>query len=209
MEPIWRKSYPAHIPASVDPDSIGSLVNLIESALARYRSSPAYHNHGTTLSYDDVDRLSRSYAAWLQSSLRLKKGDRIALMCPNILPFPVAMYGHLRAGLIQVNVNPMYTARELQHQLNDARVETVVLIESALPALQAILDKVPVRNVVVIGRDDLLRAADTATVRQLPGVQACTFSSALAAGGKEDYIPVALNGDDLAFLQYTGGTTGM
>jgi long-chain acyl-CoA synthetase len=209
MEPIWRKSYPAHIPYEVDPNSVGSLVDLIESAFARYRTSPAYHNRGTTLTYGDVDELSGCYAAWLQSRLQLKKGDRIALMCPNILPFPVAMYGHLRAGLIQVNVNPLYTPRELQHQLNDAQVETVVVVESALPTLREILDKVPVKNVVLIGRDDLLGEQDTASVPALPGIRASTFTSALAALKREDYKPVALNGDDLAFLQYTGGTTGL
>lgn len=209
MEPIWRKSYPAHIPYEVDPDSVGSLVNLIESAFARYRSSPAYYNRGTTLTYGEVDEMSGHYAAWLQSGLRLKKGNRIALMCPNILPFPVAMYGHLRAGLIQVNVNPLYTARELRHQLDDAQVETVVLVESALPALRDTLDKVPVKNVVVIGKDDLLGKEDSATTPELPGINACTFCSALAAGKKENCEPVSLNGDDLAFLQYTGGTTGL
>ena len=209
MEPIWRKSYPAHIPWTVDPDSVGSLVRLIEPALARFHDRPAFHNRGTTLSYARLDELSARYAAWLQTRLQLQRGDRIALMCPNILPFPVAMLGHLRAGLVQVNVNPMYTPRELQHQLNDARVTTIVLVDSALPTLQAVLDKTAVNNVVVIGRDDLLDEADTAALPELAGVQACSFTRALAQGEQLAYAPVDLGGDDLAFLQYTGGTTGL
>ena len=209
MEPIWRKSYPAHVPATVDPDGVGNLVNLIESAFQRYQSAPAYHNRGTTLTYAEVDELSNSYAAFLQTRLRLEKGDRIALMCPNILPFPVAMYGHLRAGLIQVNVNPLYTPRELRHQLNDAQAETIVLVETALPALQAVLGEVPVSNVITIGGGDLRAEAGPATSPELPGVQSFRFIDALKAGRQYARLPVNLDGDDLAFLQYTGGTTGL
>ncbi|MEJ2762252.1 MAG: AMP-binding protein [Gammaproteobacteria bacterium] len=209
MEPIWRKSYPAHVPTTVDPDSVGNLVNLMETAFHRYQDAPAYHNRGTTLTYSDVNELSDSYAAFLQTQLHLEKGDRIALMCPNILPFPVAMYGHLRAGLIQVNVNPLYTPRELKHQLNDAQAETVVLVETALPTLQAILGEVPVRSIIIIGAGDLREKEGPATLPDLPGVRSCRFIDAIRLGKQNSRSPVDLDGDDLAFLQYTGGTTGL
>jgi len=209
MEPVWRKSWPPHVPVTVEPDRAGSLANLIEDAFARYAREPACHNRGTTLSFAELDQLSACYAAWLQSRLQLRKGDRIALMCPNLLPFPVAMYGHLRAGLIQVNVNPLYTPRELRHQLNDAGVETIVLIESALPALREIIEEVPIRTAIIIGKDDLLQDRDAAAPADVPGVKTFTFLQTLAEGEQQSRAPVDLNGDDLAFLQYTGGTTGL
>lgn len=209
MEPIWRKSWPKHVPDCIDPDSVGTLVNLIETAFEGYTDRPAYHNQGATLSYSEVDIMSRNFAAFLQARPHLEKGARIALMCPNILPFPVAMYGNLRAGLIQVNVNPLYTARELKHQLNDADVDSIIIIETALPTLLEVLDEVPVRTIIVIGENDLLGETDDVTLPNLSGYDVHTFQDALSAGAALTIRKIELDGDDLAFLQYTGGTTGL
>jgi len=209
MEPIWRKSWPPHVPDNVNPDGVGNLVNLIEQAFAEYADKPAYHNQGRSLDFAEMNTLSRDFAAFLQAQVGLGKGERIALMCPNILPFPAAMYGHMRAGLVQVNVNPLYTARELRHQLNDAGVETIVIIESALTTLESILDEVSIRTVVVVGQRDLLADAGDVALPHLSGCEVYAFREALAAGREIGLKQVDLDGNDLMFLQYTGGTTGV
>ena len=172
----------------------GTVVEMMERAMAAYAARPAFRWAGQTVTYADVDRLSRDFAAYLQNRLGVGKGDRIAVMLPNIPAFPIAMLGILRAGGVQVNVNPMYTPRELEPQLNDAGVETIVIFEGARPVLAEIIGKTRVKTVIGVDPRD---------------TTAGEFGAALAEGAKLEFNPVALTGDDLIFLQYTGGTTGL
>src|SRR3974390_2322360 len=135
----WLAAYGEKIPCEIDPDVHGSVLELLESAMRRYADKPAFHCFGQTLTYADTDRLSRNFAAFLQSKLGVKKGDRIAVMLPNIPAFPLAMIGIIRAGGVQVNVNPLYTPRELEHQLNDAGVKTIVIFSGSIPTLAQVI----------------------------------------------------------------------
>jgi len=200
----WLAAYGEKIPCEIDPDVHGSVLELLEAAMRRYADKPAFRCFGQTLTYADTDRLSRNFAAYLQGKLGVKKGDRIAVMLPNIPAFPIAMIGIVRAGGVQVNVNPLYTPRELEHQLNDAGVETIVIFNGVSATLAETIGKTGVLAVSDgIGAELPSPALD-------PGLtNAVTFSSALAAGAELDFKPVSLAGDDLLFLQYTGGTTGL
>ena len=176
--------------------------------MQRYAERPAFHCFGHMLTYADTDRLSRQFAAYLQRKLGVKKGDRIAVMLPNIAAFPLAFLGIIRAGAVQVNVNPLYTPRELEHQLNDAGAETIIVFNGVSATLAEIIGKTAVKQVISVAPGDGIGAA-------LPGpavdgrlTSLITFSDALAQGAKLPFTPVALCGDDLLFLQYTGGTTG-
>ena len=135
MERIWLKHYPPDVPAEIDPAAFPSLVAMFEHACRRYATHPAYSNFGRTITYGELDRQSRLFAAWLQGEARLGKGDRIAIMLPNVLQYPIAMFGALRAGLVVVNTNPLYTHRELEHQLNDAGVKAIVVYEGSAHVL--------------------------------------------------------------------------
>ena len=143
MEKIWLKSYPSNTPAEIDVDTYPSLGAMLESNCKRYSQDVAFSNLGTTITYAELDKLSRDFAAYLQQGLELKKGDRIAIMLPNCLQYPVATYGALRAGLVVVNVNPLYTANELIHQLNDAEVNTIVGIANFAATIETALAKTP------------------------------------------------------------------
>jgi long-chain acyl-CoA synthetase len=185
-----------------------SVVEMLEEAMERYAAKPAFRCFGQTLTYADIDRLSRAFAAYLQRRLGVGKGDRIAVMLPNIPAFPIAMIGILRAGAAQVNVNPLYTPRELEHQLNDAGAEIVVIFGGVSATLAEIIGKTGVKRVISVGLGD----ATGATIPS-PAVHArlehIAFTEALKQGADLAYTPVALAGDDLIFLQYTGGTTGI
>ncbi len=161
------------------------------------------------LSFNDIDRLSECLAAYLQGALGLKKGDRVAIMSPNIMAFPVTMFANMRAGLVQVNVNPLYTPRELQHQLNDADTDTIVIFSGSTPVLAEIIGDTKIKNVIVADLGDCGNGAlpSPPTDERLSGV--VTFSDALAAGEKLSFTPVEISGGDLLYLQYTGGTTGL
>jgi long-chain acyl-CoA synthetase len=205
----WHVTYGDSIPVTIDPDAYGSVVELLDEAMRRYAARPAFHCFGQTLTYADTDRLSRAFAAYLQEVMGVKRGDRIAVMVPNIAAFPVAMIGILRAGAIQVNVNPLYTPRELEHQLNDAGAKTIVIFAGSTPALAEIVAKTGVTTVITVAPGD-------ATPAVLPGpavdarlANAVPFADALAQGAGLKFTPVPLTGDDLIFLQYTGGTTGL
>ena len=137
MDRIWLKNYPAGVPTEIDPGEYASLKVLIEEACAKHGHAPAYTNLGTTLSYAQLDELSRAFAAWLQHKSGLVAGDRVALMLPNILQYPIALFGALRAGLVVVNTNPMYTARELEHQLADSGAKAIVILENFAHVLEA------------------------------------------------------------------------
>src|SRR5215470_1296940 len=188
----WLAAYGEKIPCEINPDAHGSVLEMLEAAMTRFAGKPAFRSFGHTLTYADTDRLSRAFAAFLQNKLGVKKGDRIAVMLPNIAAFPLAMLGIVRAGGVQVNVNPLYTPRELEHQLNDAGVETIVIFNGGSATLAEI-----------IGAALSAPPVDT----RLKSV--ITFSEALAQGAQLPFTSVTLCGEDLLFLQYTGGTTGL
>ena len=219
MDKIWLKSYPAGVPAEADIDTIPSLVALFERACASYASQVAFVSMGKTLTYGELERQSAAFAAWLQA-LGVAKGDRVALMMPNILQYPVAMFGVLRAGCVVVNCNPLYTPRELEHQLKDSHATAIVVLENFARTLEQVVARTAIRNVVVTSMGEMLgplkgRLVDFVVRRvkkmvpawSLPG--ATDFATALARGRQQGFRPVEVVRDDLAFLQYTGGTTGV
>lgn len=218
MEKIWLKQYPAGVPAEVRADLYSSLVALLEDSFQQYRERPACRCMGRDMSYGQLDDLSRALAAWLQGR-GLVRGDRVAVMLPNLPQYLVAVAGILRAGLVVVNVNPLHTARELECQLKDAGAKAIVVIEEATAALQPVLERLPVPHVLVTGLGDMLgplkgrlvnhlarRQRKRAPPAQLPG--ATRLGDALARGRRLSMRPVAVGPDDIALLQYTGGTTG-
>ncbi|HRF44937.1 MAG TPA: AMP-binding protein [Candidatus Competibacteraceae bacterium] len=219
MERIWLKEYPPEVPADIDLTEFSSLKDILEKSCQRFAGLPAYSNMGMTLRYRDIDRLSRDFGAWLQS-LGLGKGERIAIMMPNILQYPVALFGALRTGLTVVNVNPLYTARELEHQLKDSGTQVIVIIENFAHTLAEVLDKTSVKAVVTTQLGDLLpfpkrlfvnfvvkRIKKMVPPWHIPGT--IPFQRTLTEGAKRTLTDVPLTHDDLAFLQYTGGTTGV
>jgi len=197
----WLASY-GDIPAAIDPDVHPSLAHLFDEAMRRYAHRPALRSGDVTLSYADVDRLSRDFAAWLQHA-GVKKGDRVAVMLPNLLAFPIALIGIVRAGAVQVNVNPLYTPRELQHQLVDSGAQTLVVFDAALPTFEAIKANTLVKTVLSVAATDGASSPDASAPQ--PG----SFAAALAQGAALPFEPPALSGGDSLFLQYTGGTTGL
>ncbi len=147
MDKVWLKSYPEGVPAEIDLNTYKSIADLFEQGIAKYRDKVAYVSMGVELTYGDVDRLSRDFAAWLQSVVKLPKGARVALMMPNTLQYPVCMFGALRAGYVVVNVNPLYTPRELEHQLKDSGADVIVIMENFAATLEEVLAKTPVKHV--------------------------------------------------------------
>jgi len=158
MDKIWLKEYPKGVPDEVNPDQYASLKAMFEERARKYAKHPAYSNLGTTLSYADLDRLSRQFGAYLQKVAGLQKGERVALMMPNLLQYPVALFGVLRSGLVAVNVNPLYTERELEHQLKDSGAQAIVILENFATTLQAALPHVGLKHVIVTAIGDLLPA---------------------------------------------------
>jgi long-chain acyl-CoA synthetase len=218
--PIWCRDYPPGVPARIDPDSVRSLKQMFEDACRDYAARPAVSNMGRTLTYGELDDLSRSFAAWLQRQAGLRKGDRIALMMPNVLQYPVAIIGALRAGCAVVNVNPLYTARELEHQLNDSGATVIVIFENACATLQQVIARTAVKRVIVTGIGDMLgfpkgpvtnfvirRVKKMVPPWKLAG--ALRFNAIIRLGATLKLDPVDVSGEDIAFLQYTGGTTGV
>jgi long-chain acyl-CoA synthetase len=220
VDKIWLKNYPAGVPAEINPNEIASLQALIERSFDRFADRPAYTMMDRTLSFGDLDRLSRQFAAYLQQVAGLRKGDRIAIMLPNILQYPVAIAAAFRAGLTIVNTNPLYTPRELEHQLKDSGAKAILILENFAHTLQQVIHETSVETVIVTGIGDLLAFPKSLLVNfvlrhvksqvpeySLPG--ATGFVEALSKGKYENLEPVALGHDDIAFLQYTGGTTGV
>lgn len=220
MEHVWLKHYEAGVPDEINPDAFSSIVAIFEQSCSRYADTDAFHNMGAALTYRDLDRHARDFAAYLQGELGLKKGDRVALMMPNVMQYPVALFGVLRAGLIAVNVNPMYTHRELEHQLEDAEPRAIVIVENFCHTLQEAQKKVTVDHVIVTGLGDLLGGLKAPLVnfvvrhvkRMVPDWSipwSTDWWDALKTGRNHVLEPPEIEGDDLAFLQYTGGTTGV
>ncbi len=218
MERIWLKSYPRGVPADIDPNQFRSLVELFDSSIRKYAERPAYHSMGKTISFGELEKRSRDFGAWLQSK-GLAKGARVALMMPNCLQFPIAMFGALRAGCTVVNVNPLYTARELEHQLKDSGAEAIVILENFASVLQQVKSHTPVKHVIVTSLGEMLGVKGlivNLVVRKVKKMvppyelpEALSFKDILGEGnGKKLTIP-PLGHDDIAYLQYTGGTTGV
>jgi long-chain acyl-CoA synthetase len=206
----WTATYrDNNIPATINADAYPSVVSMLDEAMVKFADKPAFRAFGQTLSYADVDRQSAAFAAWLQQVLGVKKGDRIAVMSPNFLAFPIAFLGIARAGAVQVNVNPMYTPRELEHQLNDSGSKIILVFNGATPTLAEIVGKTGITTVITIAPGDGSTVAlpSPPVDARLQGTIA--FAGALIAGAALARTPVALCGDDLLFLQYTGGTTGL
>lgn len=208
-ERIWQQSYTKGIPFEIERSGSQSISELFRESVDEFGDKVAFRNFGAELTFNDVDRLSRDFGAYLQNKLGVKKGDRVAMMAPNTLVFPVGMFGVIRAGGVQVNVNPLYSPRELQHQLKDADTETIIVFSGSTETLAQVIDQTPVKNVIVFGLDDLVgkglptppvdpRLADTVS-----------FMDALSQGAALDFVELDLAWDDLLFLQYTGGTTGL
>jgi long-chain acyl-CoA synthetase len=205
----WLVSYGDRIPADIDPDTHASVLEMLESAMVRFAEKPAFRCFGQTLTYADTDRLSRNFAAYLQNKLGVRKGDRIAVMLPNIPAFPIAMLGIVRAGAVQVNVNPLYTPRELEHQLNDAGADIIVIFNGVSATLAEIAGKTQIKHIISVGLGDGTPAALASPPVDARLADSSPFADALVEGADLAFKPVALSGDDLLFLQYTGGTTGV
>jgi len=215
----WLNQYPEGVPAEIDFGDYHSILDIFDQSCKTYRDRTAYVNFDRELSYGDLDRLSRDFAAWLQGK-GMRKGDRIALMMPNILQYPVALFGAMRAGMVIVNTNPMYTARELKHQLNDSGARAIVVVDNFAHVLQKVRGEVPVEQVITTGIGDLLgfpkgaltnfvlkRVKKVVPDFDLPG--ATRLKAALSEGARLPLERAELALEDLAFLQYTGGTTGV
>ena len=220
MDRYWLKTYPPGVPADVDPDQYSSLKQMFEESVAKFADRPAYTNFGRTITFRQLDGMSRAFGAWLQKEAKLARGDRIALMMPNCLQYPIALFGALRAGLTVVNTNPLYTHRELEHQLKDSGAKAIVVFEQAASVLQECIHEVPVEHVIVTGIGDLVGFPKGPLINfvirhvrkqvkpwTLPSSH--RFVDVLEQGKWVDLENVDLTLEDVAFLQYTGGTTGV
>ena len=220
MNKVWLKNYPSGVPAEINPNEYPSLTTLIESSCLRFASLDAFTSLGRTLSYEEYDHRARDFAAWLQQSAKLQRGDRIAIMLPNVLQYPIALFGALRAGLTIVNTNPLYTARELEHQLADSGAKAIVILENFAHTLADVIEHTNLEHVIVTGVGDQLGWPKATLVNlvvrhvrkqvpryDLPG--ALRFNDVLEQGRYLPFEPVTTAHDDIAFLQYTGGTTGV
>ncbi len=220
MEKIWFENYPPNAEKTLDIEPYSSLVEMFEKAVRRHPDMPAYINMGQILTFRKLEERSRSFAAYLQNELRLEKGERIALMMPNLLQYPIALFGALRAGLVVVNVNPLYTPRELEHQLNDSGAKAIVVVSNFAATLEKVVFNTDVKHVILTRMGDQLSFGKRTLVNfvvkyikklvpkyKLP--HAVSFREALSIGKQRQYVKPIIQSDDLAFLQYTGGTTGV
>ena len=218
MEKIWLQSYPNGVPAVIDIDHITSLVALFETACTQYADKVAYISMGKEMTYRQLDAESKAFAGWLQAR-GYQKGERVALMMPNLLQYPVALFGTLRAGCVVVNCNPLYTPRELEHQLKDSGATAIVVVENFAHTLQQVVSRTAIKDIIVTPIGEMLGLKGVVVnfvVRHIKKLVpawslsgALGFNQALATGRRQGWTPVPLTRDDIAFLQYTGGTTGV
>jgi long-chain acyl-CoA synthetase len=208
-ERIWQKNYPDGTPAEIDLSGQHSINQLLHEAVERFGSQVAFSSFGTALTYDDVGRLSRDFAAYLQNELGVKKGDRVAMMAPNTLAFAIGMFGVIRVGAVQVNVNPLYSPRELKHQLTDADADTIIIFSGSTPTLAEIVAETPIRNVIVFGLDDFIGKGLPSPPADPRLSDSIAFMDAMARGAELELVEPRMQLEDLLFLQYTGGTTGL
>ena len=220
MEKIWFDNYPPNAEKTIDVTKYESLVEMFEAAVKRHPDMPAYINMGQVLTFRKLEERSRAFAAYLQNELRLEKGDRVALMMPNLLQYPIALFGALRSGLVIVNVNPLYTPRELEHQLNDSGAKVIVIVSNFAATLEKVVFNTQIEHVILTRMGDQLSFGKRTLVNfvvkyikklvpkyKLP--HAVSFREALSIGKQRQYVKPNLESSDLAFLQYTGGTTGV
>lgn len=220
MEKVWLKSYPPGVPEEIDINAYSSVTDVFEQAINRYGESPCFSNLGTTLSYNEMDRYTDQLASYLQSLPGLNKGDRVAVMMPNVLQNPIAIFAILRAGFTVVNTNPLYTPRELEHQLSDSGAKAIIVMENFCHTLDEVIGDTPIQHVITTQLGDMLHFPKSLIVNlvvkyvkkmvpkfSLP--QRITFKQALQMGSGQRHQAVPCSHDDLAFLQYTGGTTGV
>ncbi|HUL56342.1 MAG TPA: AMP-binding protein [Usitatibacter sp.] len=217
---VWLKSYPPGVPAEADLDAYANIGEILQHTCRKFARLPAFSCMGSTLTYADLDRLSAQFGAWLQREAGLTREDRVAIMLPNVLQYPVAIFGVLRAGMVVVNFNPLYTPREVEHQLNDSGATVIVVLENFAKTVQGVLGNTKVRKVVTTQLGDLLGFPKSLIVNwvvkhrkklvpawDIPG--SIAFKAALSAGARHKLAEPSLGHADLAFLQYTGGTTGV
>lgn len=219
VERPWLDHYPAGVPAQIDLEEYGSVVAVLEGAINSYRDRPAFANFGKTLTYGEIDTLSARFAAYLLGELKLRKGDRVAIMMPNCLQYPIATFGVLRAGLTVVNTNPMYTARELRHQLVDSGATVLLVLDNFGDTVEEVLPDTAVRTVITTGLGDMLGVKGTVVNFVLKYVKkmvpefhipgAVRFADTLKLGARHSLPKIDVGAEDIAFLQYTGGTTGV
>lgn len=220
MEKIWLKEYTEGVPADIDLSKYSSIPDIMEKAFAKFGPLPAFHQMGKSITYNELSVMSKKFGSYLQNELKLQPGDRVALMMPNILQYPIALFGILAAGMVAVNVNPLYTARELEHQLKDSGAKAIVIFANSASVLQKIVDKTDVKQVITTRIGDMLGFPKSLIVNavikyvkkmepawSLPG--SISFKAALAKGDERTFRPAAVKLSDIAFLQYTGGTTGV
>lgn len=220
MEKAWLKNYPEGVPEEIDPLHYKSLLELFEETLEKYADNVAFINMGKSMTYREIDEKSKAFAAYLQQDLKLKKGDSVALMMPNLLQYPICIIGVLRAGCVVVNVNPLYTPRELEHQLNDSGAKAIVIIANFANTLQEVIAKTKIEQVILTQLGDMLGPVKGRVINfavkhikkmvpafDLPGT--IKFKQTLRKGENLTFNRPDVNGEDLAFLQYTGGTTGV
>lgn len=220
MDKPWLSSYPESVPAEIDSSAYASVVDIFTESTARFANRPAFHNLGTTISYQQLDDATQAFASWCQHEAGLVKGDRIAIMMPNLLQYPVAVFGALRAGLVVVNTNPLYTDRELEHQLTDSGAKAIVVVEAFAHTLAKVIDKTSIETVITTRFGDMLSFPKSLLINvvlkyvkkmvppfDLPGAH--SMKDVLSKGTSLPPAKAELNHDDLAFLQYTGGTTGV
>ncbi len=219
MEPVWFNSYPKEVSKTIDFSQYSSLSDILKESVVNYPERPAVSNLGVTLSYSELDKKSSDFAAYLQKELGMQKGDKLALMMPNLLQYPIALYGALKAGVVIVNVNPLYTPRELKHQLNDSGANAILLLENFANTLEEVIDEVQLKHIILTNVGDacsglkkfIVNFAVKYIKKMIPAhsVSVIKFTDAMSQGSTLQFEPVSVEQQDTAFLQYTGGTTGV
>ncbi len=220
MDKVWLKSYPPGVPEEIDADAYQSIIEIFDESVAKFADSEAFENMGKVYTFQQLDKKATNFAAYLQQELGLKQGDRLAIMSPNILQYPVAIFGAMKAGLSVINVNPLYTERELEHQLKDASADAILIVANFAHTLEAVRDKVPVKHIIITELGDALGGFKAWLINflvrkvkkmvpkySLP--EALSYQSVMKRGAELTLEKVQLSQNDIAFLQYTGGTTGV
>jgi len=220
MPKPWLKSYPKGVSEEIDINEFSSVADIFDTSIAKFSERPAYTNFGKTLSYKEVDTYTAQLGSYLKNEIGLEKGDRVAVMMPNLLQNPIAIFGILRAGLVVVNTNPLYTARELKHQLNDSGAKAIIIVENFAHVLEDVIDETPIEHVITTKMGDMLSPLKGFIIntvvkyvkKMVPAFHlknTVTFNKALKLGAQHQFQTVPTNHQDIAFLQYTGGTTGV